>query len=118
MKKYIILLFLFISTSTSIQSMNNQPFKSKYNLQKPLKFYNHVLQEMNRRNITKEDVVNVLCTTNLIQKQKHGRVLLKEQSNNSKSLQVILIMTQTKNIVETAFKQCRNSESSNLNQRF
>ena len=87
-----IVLLLLISASTVINSMHNKPFSQNQSLQKPLEFCKHALDEMNRRNISKADVTNVLSTTNLIKKQKHGRYCFTEQSDSSNPLQVILII--------------------------
>ena len=113
-----IVLLLLISASTVINSMHNKPFSQNQSLQKPLEFCKHALDEMNRRNISKADVTNVLSTTNLIKKQKHGRYCFTEQSDSSNPLQVILIMTQTKNIVVTAYGTHQDAQFPTIDQRF
>jgi len=111
-------LFLLISISASIQSMHNKTLISSHSLEKPLEYCSHALREMSRRNITTQDVENVLSTSNQIQKQAYGRTLYSENDNRVDPLKIIVIMTQSKNVVVTAFRKHQNLQSLTLSQRF
>ena len=107
-KNTTLLFLLIVMFPASIQCMNNQSHSPFDNIHKPLVYCNHALNEMRMRNITTQDVENILFTNNHKQKQHHGRTLYFEKNNKINPLKIVIVMMQSKNVVVTAYRtnQC------------